>query len=463
MRIVYVSYLHPAVAPGGAQQVAYELFQASLKNGDDAYFIAALEQNHEAVYGKPGAPIVPVQGTEREYFYFPQNYDFLHLSVGDWRSVDFLRELIERLAPEVVHFHHYHRVGVESFRAARLAAPDAVICLTFHEMMAICMADGQMVKRNSRELCHSASSISCNKCFPELRPEFVTLRAARLKAALEECNLFIFPSEFIADRYVEWGLAPEKCVVIPNGQINLGADFDRTQHSPAVNRFGFFGQLIDNKGVDLILDALLILGQEQRIPECGLVIEINGGNKHYASKGYLEKIMRQVDDLKKIQGGRIEIRERGPYSREQLAERMRGVDWVLVPSTWWEIFGLVVSEAWMFGRPVVAAAIAGLKERVQPNVNGFTFPARDSRALADLLASLAGNDQQWLEVNRAIEQPWTEMEMLEAHQKVWREIQQKRDIEIVPQEVKPQSRKRRKMKMPQAPKNELERYAVPAV
>ena len=463
MRIVYVSYLHPAVAPGGAQQVAYELFQASLQNGDDAYFIAALEQNHEAVYGKPGAPIVPVQGAEREYFYFPQNYDFLHLSVGDWRSVDFLRELIERLAPEVVHFHHYHRVGVESFRAARLAAPDAVICLTFHEMMAICMADGQMVKRNSGELCHSASSISCNKCFPELRPEFVTLRAARLKAALEECNLFIFPSEFIADRYVEWGLAPEKCVVIPNGQINLGADFDRTQHSPAVNRFGFFGQLIDNKGVDLILDALLILGQEQRIPECGLVIEINGGNKHYASKGYLEKIMRQVDDLKKIQGGRIEIRERGPYSREQLAERMRGVDWVLVPSTWWEIFGLVVSEAWMFGRPVVAAAIAGLKERVQPNVNGFTFPARDSRALADLLASLAGNDQQWVEVNRAIEQPWTEMEMLEAHQKVWREIQQKRDIEIVPQEVKPQSRKRRKMKMPQAPKNELERYAVPAV
>ena len=463
MRIVYVSYLHPAVAPGGAQQVAYELFLASLQNGDDAYFIAALEQDHEAVYGKPGAPIVPVQGAEREYFYFPQNYDFLHLSVGDWRSVDFLRELIERLAPEVVHFHHYHRVGVESFRAARLAAPDAVICLTFHEMMAICMADGQMVKRNTRELCHSASSISCNKCFPELRPEFVTLRAARLKAALEECNLFIFPSEFIADRYVEWGLAPEKCVVIPNGQINLGADFDRTQHSPAVNRFGFFGQLIDNKGVDLILDALLILGQEQRIPECGLVIEINGGNKHYASKGYLEKIMRQVDDLKKIQGGRIEIRERGPYSREQLAERMRGVDWVLVPSTWWEIFGLVVSEAWMFGRPVVAAAIAGLKERVQPNVNGFTFPARDSRALADLLASLAGNDQQWLEVNRAIEQPWTEMEMLEAHQKVWREIQQKRDIEIVPQEVKPQSRKRRKMKMPQAPKNELERYAVPAV
>lgn len=463
MRIVYVSYLHPAVAPGGAQQVAYELFQASLRKGHDAYFIAALEQDHDAIFGKPGAPIVPVQGAEREYFYFPQSYDFLHLSVGDWRSVDFLRDLIVRLAPEVVHFHHYHRVGVESFRAARLAVPDAVICLTFHEMMAICMADGQMVKRNSRELCHSASSIACNKCFPELRPEFVTLRAARLKAALEECDLFIFPSEFIADRYVEWGLAPEKCVVIPNGQINLGADFDRAQHSRAVNRFGFFGQFIDNKGVDLILEALLILGQEQRLPDCGLVIEINGGNKHYASKTYLEKIMRHVEDIKKIPGGRIEVRERGPYSRDELAERMRAVDWVLVPSTWWEIFCLVVSEAWMFGRPVIASGIAGLKERIQPNVNGFTFPARDSRALADLLASLAGNERQWLKINQSIEQPWTEMDMLDAHESVWKELSQKRDVEKMPKALQSQPHKRKKAKDSLARKDELERHTMPAL
>jgi len=28
-----------------------------------------------------------------------------------------------------------------------------------------------------------------------------------------------------------------------------------------------------------------------------------------------------------------------------------------VPSVWWEIFGLVISEAWMFGRPVIAQSI----------------------------------------------------------------------------------------------------------
>ena len=427
MKIVYISYLHPAIAPGGAQQVAFEMFQASLKQGHDAYFIAALEANHEDTYGKPGAPIVPMQGEERQYFYFPHYYDFLHLSVGDWRSIQFLRELLERLKPDVVHFHHYHRVGVESIRAARLAAPDALICFTFHEMMAICMADGQMVKKGSRELCHAASPVACNKCFPDLRPEFVTLRAARLKAALNECDIFVFPSEFIAERYVDWGLPEEKCVVIPNGQVNLGVDFDRSQHSRQVNRFGFFGQFIDNKGVDVILDALLILGREQRIPPSGIVVEINGGNKHYASGEYIEKIAQKAEELKRIQSqsGRITVRENGAYGRDQLPERMSAVDWVVVPSTWWEIFGLVVSEAWMFGRPVIASAIAGLKERVMTDVNGFTFPARDSRALAELMVTLIDDEKRWINVNESLEQPWTDIEMLNAHLSVWQEFAEK--------------------------------------
>ena len=76
----------------------------------------------------------------------------------------------------------------------------------------------------------------------------------------------------------------------------------------------------------------------------------------------------------------------------------------------------------MFGRPVIASAIAALQERVQPSVNGFTFPARDARALANLIVSLAGNEPQWLKVNRTIEQPWTELEMLEAHERAWKEV-----------------------------------------
>lgn len=238
MRIVYVSYLHPAIVPGGVQQLAYDLFEASERQGHLAYFIAAPEENHRAAYGKTNTPIVPVAGAERQCLYFPQGYDNLNLSNGDKRSIRFFRELIKRLRPDIVHFHHLHRIGVELIRAARLAAPDAILSLTFHDMAAICMADGAMLKQPSRVLCEAASPHACSECFPNLQPEFVASRATRLKAALGDYDLFVFPSEFIAYRYVDWGLPADKCVVVPNGQKNLAAGRDEgatREHSPHVN------------------------------------------------------------------------------------------------------------------------------------------------------------------------------------------------------------------------------------
>jgi glycosyltransferase involved in cell wall biosynthesis len=284
-----------------------------------------------------------------------------------------------------------------------------------------------MLKNPSRELCHASAPIACNKCFPELRPEFFALRASRLKVILGECDVFVFPSEFIAERYVEWGLPAEKCVVIENGQADLGVDFDRKSHSPAVNRFGFFGQFIDNKGIDVILEALLILARDSRIPDEGIVVEINGSNKHYASKAYLEKVTQYAEALKNIPSHLICVRDRGSYDREQLEDRMQSVDWVLVPSTWWEIFGLVVSEAWMFGRPVIVSAIAALKERVRDGVNGFTFPARNAHALADLMVSLIGNEQRWRSVNASIASPWSDIDMFNGYLGIWQEFKDMRD------------------------------------
>jgi glycosyltransferase involved in cell wall biosynthesis len=64
------------------------------------------------------------------------------------------------------------------------------------------------------------------------------------------------------------------------------------------------------------------------------------------------------------------------------------VDWVVVPSTWWEIFGLVVSEAWMFGRPVIASDIGGLAERVEHEKNGLLFAPGSAVDLAGSRADI---------------------------------------------------------------------------
>ena len=58
------------------------------------------------------------------------------------------------------------------------------------------------------------------------------------------------------------------------------------------------------------------------------------------------------------------------------------MDVVVVPSTWPEVFGLVVTEAFACYKPVIAAFIGGLAERVQHGVDGFNFGARDPADLA---------------------------------------------------------------------------------
>ena len=419
MRIVFISYLHPDIAPGGEQQVAFELFEAASEQGHQAFLIAALEHSYEERFGKPGAPIVPFPGKPRQYLFFPQFYDHLNLSVQDWRSLDFLRDLLARLEPHVVHFHHYHRIGLEAFRVARIAAPHAAICLTLHEMMAICHADGQMVKRDSRALCREATPVACNACFPAIRPEFFVLRRTRMQVLMDEVDHFVFPSEFLAERYVAWGLPPERCVVIPNGQRDLSRGFDRSRRSVPLNRFGFFGQFIDNKGVDVLLAALLLLAREKRVPPGGIVIELNAANRHFASTAYVRKVTDLLGDLSAT-GAPVQVIDRGSYAREELAARMGAVDWVVVPSTWWEIFGLVANEAWMFGRPVLASRIGGLAERVVDEVNGLTFPAGDAWRLADTLTRCCGDAPLWSRLNAFVPPPWDAGDMLRAQLEVAR-------------------------------------------
>lgn len=55
---------------------------------------------------------------------------------------------------------------------------------------------------------------------------------------------------------------------------------------------------------------------------------------------------------------------------------------VVVPSRWYEAFGLVAAEAMSYALPVIATNMAGLAEIVDDEVTGLHFAAGDVAALA---------------------------------------------------------------------------------
>ena len=97
--------------------------------------------------------------------------------------------------------------------------------------------------------------------------------------------------------FVKWGLDRDKIIQVPNGQPDYSAG-QRTLEArrPPRNRFGFFGQMVDSKGIWVILRAVQILRDEGFTD---FSIEINGDNLKFASEERREEIaaFRRGEDL----------------------------------------------------------------------------------------------------------------------------------------------------------------------
>ena len=79
------------------------------------------------------------------------------------------------------------------------------------------------------------------------------------------------------------------------------------------------------------------------------------------------------------------VRFVGPYKSADLPRLMREVDWVVMPSTWWENAPVVIQEAFHHGRPLIASDIGGMAEKVRDRLDGLHFRAGSPDSLADCL------------------------------------------------------------------------------
>ena len=391
MRILEISVCHPELVRGGAQQAAYELFRGLRDAGHRATLLSSVEPDVDRALFKPGAVFVGMDGRPDEFLFLSDSFDHEWLRNLNFRALKWFETFLVEQNPDVVHFHHFLTFGLELFLVARRALPNARLFLTLHEFLAICRADGHMVRPLDGTLCTHSSPIRCHQCFPEVPPETFRMREDWVRQAFGVFDGFICPSAFVKDRYVGWGLPADRLHVIANAQRNYAIP----EPGPAVahtrNRFGFFGQLIDVKGLRVVFDAMRLLAKRHA---GDIVLEINGSNIRYATPAFREEFTTFLATAEAVMPN-LRVRFNGGYAMGDLPARMDRVDWVLVPSTWWEIFGLVLSEAFMFGRPPIASDIGGLAERVRHDVDGLLVPPGDADALAETMRRCLTEDGLW--------------------------------------------------------------------
>jgi glycosyltransferase involved in cell wall biosynthesis len=412
MKVLILSVFHPELVRGGAQQIAWELFEG-LKHvpGMSPVLLASTDRSLPALY-KTGACITGFDGRADEYLFLTNELDPWWHKCSDPRLVEAYAAFLAQIRPDVVHFHHFMTFGVELLTLTRRVLPACRIVFTLHEFLAICAANGHMVRLTDGSLCDHATPVRCHQCFPDIPPERFFLRTAYMKAHLSAVDVFATPSRFMREFFVRWGLPAEKLVHVPNGQLPpVGAGAKVPARTPR-NRFGFFGQLVDAKGVWLLLQAVELLRAEGFL---SFSVEINGDNLRYASEARRAGVERFVTAEAARPPGERLVTFNGSYDRALIAERVARIDWCVVPSVWWENAPVVISEAWLFGRPVIAADVGGQAELVTHERDGLLFRFADARSLAETLRRAASEPGLWERLAAGIAAPVSRAAMVERY------------------------------------------------
>ena len=382
-RILIISLGHPDFSRGGSEIAAYHFYEEMNKCGLDTYFLAA--HNYPNIHRKETRSSYI---SEKEILFYTQMNNFFLFQTDDWYAVwhDF-KNLLNHIKPTIVQFHHFLHLGIEMIRETKNYAidnnVDVKIVLTFHEYALICANNGQMIKTGSNELCSRYHPIACSVCFSDKGPADFLLRELFFKSIIDVVDIFVCPSHFLMERYINWGVDRQKTVMIDNGQEAV----EKLPKRELVDgerrcRFTYIGQINPFKGLDVLLNALDYL-DENILQQ----VQIHyGSGLSNQTDPYRKTIKKLCKTHKK------NVRMFGRYQNEDLPEILQETDWVVMPSIWWENSPLVIQESLKYGRPLLVSNIGGMAEKVTDGKNGLHFPKGNPAALARVIKQ-AMNDR----------------------------------------------------------------------
>jgi phosphatidylinositol alpha-mannosyltransferase len=157
--------------------------------------------------------------------------------------------------------------------------------------------------------------------------------------------------------------------VIPNG-VDVGELPARAPRAPGEPlRIAFVGQAVERKGLPILLRAFEAL--RDHVPA---QLDVVGAE--------LRDVSALLEDLEGVN-------VLGKVDDERKLAVLREADVLCAPSLGGESFGMVLTEAFAAGTPVVASDIAGYRDVVTDGVDGILLPRGDATALAETLRDLA--------------------------------------------------------------------------
>jgi phosphatidyl-myo-inositol alpha-mannosyltransferase len=171
--------------------------------------------------------------------------------------------------------------------------------------------------------------------------------------------------------------------VIPNGVEVDSEHAARTASRPPGDRLRivFVGQAVERKGLPLLLRAFEAL--REHIPT------------------ELTVIGPSLEELSPLMLDARGVTVLGKVDEAQKHDALEQADVLCAPSLGAESFGMVLTEAFAAGTPVIASDIAGYRDVVRDGVDGVLVPPGDAQAMAEALRDLYEEPERRAQMARA--------------------------------------------------------------
>ncbi len=423
MKVLVIVHGFPPTAQGGAEIYAHTHAVALRRLFGDDILVFTRDQDPRRddydvrVEKRDGLQIVRVNNTFRTIRTFEETYR--NDTIGAIAN-----RVIDEFSPDVAHIHHLTCLSTTIVRS--LAVRRIPCILTLHDYWLLCHR-GQLLDVNCR-LCDGPGLTEahgppvCAACLGPAGsagpPGFIGAAAVRaierhlpegpsrqlrrvagqlgmlvyggrfaedrararvehMRDVCADVTHFLAPSRHMRDRFVTAGIAPSRITVAGYGfdHARFAAISRETRDEPGRLRLGFLGSLMVSKAPHVLLEAI------RRLPPGAVSVDIYGAPTPYHGD---DSYRTQLEPLLTQEG----VRLHGAIAHDRVAGALASLDALVVPSIWPENSPLVIQEAFLSGRPVIASRIGGIPEVVSNGTNGLLFRPGDANDLASAILRL---------------------------------------------------------------------------
>ncbi len=380
---------------GGSETYFFGLMKLLEKNGHEVIsFSTKSPKNLESPYEEFFVEEIDFEKGEG----FVKNLKKFGHSLYSTEVARKLEKLILKTKPDIAHLHNIsHHISPSIFSV--LKKYKIPVIQTLHDYQLICpnfklFTEGAVCERCKKyrywnAVLHRCIHDSRLESFAEMIEMYFD-RACKFYEKGVQC--FVTPSDFLKNKLRGWRV---KSSCVQNIPLFLEVSEFLPHYEPG-DYVLYFGRLVEEKGLDVLLKALA--GTEIKLKIVG-----DGPEKN--------KLQAESGKLK------IDVEFVEHKTGEELYNLIRNAKFVVLPSVWYENYPVSLLEAGAFGKAVVGTRLGGIPEIISDGENGFLAEPGDANDLREKIQRLYGDKDLCEQMGRRAREMVVERNSPEDHYK----------------------------------------------